>query len=322
MSPTHRPSLPVIFILINVALFSLIPPLIAISASAQSPFLFNAAWKFALIAGSAVYLLTTAPKPLRSNVALSALIRALRHPAFLLMMAANTDIIFFNASLRYTDAASATIAFFAAPAAVIWLLSRLFAHKRPSLSDTTRQLPLALIALCGAALVIVSQNATIPHPAIIGVAIALAGALTAALTPFGLHWARQLRQEMLGAQSGSSLHAEVAIATAGAVIAHIPTTLASAAIGIALAEPLNAAMLTYAIIGGLIISTPATLLWRAANLTRAPARINALAYLAPALSVAWLYALQLTIIHNPIALITGVIAIIAANIALNRIRAR
>ena len=223
-------------------------------------------------------------------------------------MASNTDIIFLNASLRYIDAASATIAFFAAPVAVIWLLTRLFAHKRISLS--------------GAALVIISQNANQHQLAITGIAIALAGALTAALTPFGLKWARHLRQEMPGTDCAASLHTDVAIATAGALISHIPTTLPSAAIGMALAEPVDASMLAYAAIGGLAISTPATLLWRAANLSRSPARINALAYLAPALSVIWLYALRLAAIHNPIALITGVITIIAANIALNHVRAR
>lgn len=212
------------------------------------------------------------------------------------------------------DAASATIVFFAAPLGAIWLLTRVFASSRQYSPITPAQAALAIIALCGAALVVISQADANTRATMLGVAIAAPGAAIAALTPFGLKWGQDIRKRLpRDAANRSDFSLDLSLTTAGVAVSHIPSTIISAGIGMTMTETLSPPMIAAAVIGGALVSTPATLLWRAANLKAPSATINALAYAAPVLSVIWLLTLSLTAARQPALFAAGAIAIIAAN---------
>lgn len=105
--------------------------------------------------------------------------------------------------------------------------------------------------------------------------------------------------------------------TAGITLSHIPSTAASAAIGLALQERLTADMTAAALIEGFAVSTLGTLCWRAANLNARQPGVNALVYIAPALSTLWLWTLSLAAPARPLPFIIGAALAIGSNIAAN-----
>ena len=68
--------------------------------------------------------------------------------------------------------------------------------------------------------------------------------------------------------------------------------------------------------GGVTVGTFSAVSWRKANLLIHNLALNAIMYMTPVFSLAWLFAFNLVSVVNPLYLLAGVVMIIAANLGI------
>ena len=328
--------------------FSLIPLTLALAGGAQSPLIFNSAWRLGLLAGliaaSTAYLhILNRPlaafyrRQLVDPELRGKLRRRLKDPLLLLAAVNGLDYALLAWSLQFIHTSFAAVMYETWPIAFILMRSRM-----EGIPLGRNTLSLFLLALTGVALVVASQS-TPGHPATLGInptaiaggALALLGGIASATTALTFRWADKLRQD-LPKPPGPDTDRDAALNVLPVLAAFILTNLialpASLALGLLSGErmPLTretATVLALGLLGGAAVHAPGAILYRLSNTASKQLGVNALYYLTPALTLAWLALMELLParilpagsavqgidVAHPARLVAGALTIIAAN---------
>ena len=327
-----------LYMLPTVALGSLIPLMFVWGNGEDSPFLFNAAWRFGLVTGCAAFLLMAYPKVLLDRRTLGVIWPRLLSWAVVFTVIGNFDYTLFTLSLRFVDVSVSAILVEMWPIFLALLVHRLLGERYKPVSLEL----IGLSALCffGVAFVVSSQiggsetqsSSTSAYMVAIGSALALCGALAAALTAFAFKWSVDLSGELatrLGvraggrraSQSSESARVKGELELFCIVVAYLIGGLISspinAAAGLFSGETIALTSLAIGMSGGILVQASASILLRKSLLTTRDLGIGAMIYAIPALSLGWLWAFSKVDIARPDFLIIGAAGIIAANLLIN-----
>ena len=189
------------------------------------------------------------------------------------------------------------------------------------------------LGLIGLALVILSQSDTSitdllssrSDLSLVGVAIAVGSAVLGSLSAWHFKWAKKLASEFNGNtspesetdKSASTSSYQLFFVVACMVIGNTVASPLLALISIASSETFSTSTMIGGFAIGVLIRTPATILWRVANLATDNFGVNALNYLEPLISVLWLLLFWEIDITRADYMIMGVCAVFVSNILIN-----
>ena len=337
------------YMLPTATFFSVIPLAVAIAEGAHTPLIFNTTWRLGLlaglIAGTAAYLRILQPtladfcrRQLADPDFRKALRQRLREPLLPLAAVNGLDYALLAWSLQFIHTSFAAVMYETWPIAFVLMRSRL-----ERIPFGGRTLAIFVLALAGVALVVASQS-TAGHPATLGLnpstiaggTLALLGGIASASTALTFRWAAKLCQDLPRSPGLGSPQDEAALKLLPVLTAFVITNLialpAGLTLGILSGERLplsqnTAAVLALAFVGGAAVHAPGAILYRMSNTASNHLGVNALYYITPALTLAWLALLALlpagTLPPNPLIqgidvahpgrLIAGAVTIIAAN---------
>ena len=324
------------YMLPTVALGSLIPLMFVWGSGEDSPFLFNAAWRFGLVVGCAAFLLMAYPKISLDRKTLGVILPRLLSWAVLFTVIGNFDYTLFTWSLRFVDVSVSAILVEMWPIFLALLVYRLLGERYKPIS--LELIGLSALCLFGVAFVVNSQlggsETHPPQPAYmvaIGSALAIGGALVAALTAFAFKWSADLSGELakrLGLRAGDGSASQASESDRGGelelfciVTAYLAGGLISspinAAAGLLSGETIALTSLAIGLSGGILVQASASVLLRKSLLTTRDLGVSSMIYAVPALSLGWLWAFSKVDIARPDFLIIGAAGIIAANLLIN-----
>ena len=195
----------IIYMLFAVFGISLIPLLISWGGGSESPFLFNAGWRYGVVAGCLLYLIAS-HRPILSNPAVWSLLRRRVFSwAILLAAIGNLEYLAFAWATQFVDISVATVVYEVWPLFLILLLSQLYKGEKRYREIQHSMVIFLAIAIVGLAFVVASQTGDFSWlgfmgegnlGTLYGVALALLGAILAPLMAFGFRWGTDLSNEL------------------------------------------------------------------------------------------------------------------------------
>lgn len=307
-----------------VLFYSFIPLAIARGGGVESPFLFNAGFRFGATAGCLLFLLVFyRPLLLNRSFWAAAGVGAVSWTA-LFSVLNSLEYALFSASVRFVDVSISAVLFDLWPIFIILLIAWLLPDEgyRKNLQGI---LPFLTVAFIGLGFVVISQiggfqfGGGVASRLALGILLALLSALAGALTGFTFRWGRDLAERLRAASDVGYDRGSLNLfgAVAGFAVASLCGAGLNGSIGFIVGESIGIAALTTAIICGLILLGIATVSFRKANLTTDNLGVNALAYLTPILSLAWLWFFSGIGVVRPDYLVIGAAAIVSANLLIN-----
>ena len=321
----------IVYVLIAIFLFSLAPLFIARTSSVDSPFLFNCVWRIATGLGCLLFLLVTyRPLILNPDVwekFLPKSVSWLMFGAFL----HSFEYGFLAWSTRWLDVSIAAVLFELWPIVLIALTARLFGATERYQRNLKNVFPLLLFAFCGLIFVIGSQAGEgTPDLRIAswlqlltGLGLCLAAVGMASCASFMYRWGNDIAKDIARVLPDDTLtqRSERSLVFFGTIACCMLISLAggvvSGGIGYVSGEQIAASSALLMIAGGLLSLATGTVAFRLANLKTSNLGINALAYLTPVLSLAWLAIFSEISVGKPDYLVLGASAIISANLLIN-----
>ena len=327
------------YMLLMVASLSVTPLLITLAHAADYPFLFNSGWRFGVVIGCLLFLLTSywSPRGIKAQFGELKILPLIRRRVFklaiLLAIIGTFDYALFTLSTGFVDISVTTVLYSLWPISVIFLLERLFRQEKRYREITPTTYWLIAFGLSGFILVVDSRGEgfgvldSTPFTAlIIGVTIAIIGALATSLASFSFKWSSEIVQELhVGVISYESSDPsdkrvgslELFCLVIAYTIANSVSAPINAIIGVTSGESINFGPLVIAILGGVLIQSTGSILWRKANVITVNLGINALVYAIPVFSLIWLAAFADLNVDRVDYLVIGAAAIIAANLLIN-----
>ena len=313
------------FMLVSVLVFSFIPLAIVRGGGIESPFLFNAGWRFGVAAGCLLFLLAFyRPLLLSKSFWAAAGVGAVSWPAFWSLFV-NLDYALFSTSARFVDVSISAVLFELWPILMIVIIARLLPDEgyRKNLRGI---LPFLTVAFIGLYFVVASQTGGLQFGAgtssrlwAIGILLALLSAVAGSLGGITFRWGRDLAERLLAESTvgydRTSLYLFGSIAGFAGV--NLFGSGLSWGIGFAFGENIGAAALLSAVAWGLILHVAAVTSHRKSILSTDNLGINALAYLIPILSLAWLWLFGEIGVARLDYLAIGTSAIVVTNLLIN-----
>ena len=311
-----------------VFLTSFIPLVIIKAGGLESPFFFNSAWRLGSAFGSLLLLLVFFPSLLRNRDVLS---RAAQNSLGWIALASlptSLDYALFSAATTFLDPSISAVIFEVWPIIVIFLASRLLRDKVQQQGQLRSVIPLLPLALVGLGFVIASQSGGfniegMPFTRLMaGVALAFLAALAASCATFTFRWGNDLACELKDLLPGS--RSTLSLSIFGAVLAHTVVSVVgvflSSGIGLAVGEQVDSNLvwvLGYGLLGGALLHSTVSVLFRASNLATNNFGVNALSYLTPILTLIWLAGFSEIGVLRPDYLVIGAAATVAVNLLIN-----
>ena len=314
------------YMLVAVALFSSLPLVIAWGGGERAPFLFNAAMNAGAVLGCLIFLGLFYRSLILNGATLRIIGRHMFDPKIALSIAANFNFAFFAWSTRFVDVSVSAILFESWPVFIILITARLF-RDDPRYHDISPEVVmLLLLGLVGFAFVVVGQAGGFANVqasgltvVIIGVVLAVLGAIATSFTGFSFRWGTDVANELptefregINASSLDFFAVLVAFLVANTVSAVVNTFA-----GIGSGESMDTRTLLIAVFLGGATNWVANVAWRKANLTTYNLGINALAYGTPIFSLIWLFLFSQVAPQRPDYLVTGAAGIIIVNLLIN-----
>ena len=338
--------------------FSFAPLAIVVGGGEDSPFLVNLLWRVGLAAGYFVYLAGFCRSLIRSPdfwsaVAARALMlrhgynwRRISYLAIVLAVIGNFDSALFGLSTKFTDVSVIAVLFETWPIFYILITVRIlnaralgYVGEEDDVDGTNTWhslFILVLIAFAGLVFVFGSQGEyegigsvgnLFAWGRVPAVATVLCAALLGSFPAFSFRWGIDLGREISHifpeeSDNGSLRLCCITVATMMANLISMPFSIG---IGIISGESLGLYLARYhgviwvLILGGILAYAVPTILWRLANLMspRNPG-VNALAFLIPVFSVAWLVMFWEDVnVERWDFFVMGTAAIITANLIIN-----
>ena len=319
------------YMLAAVTLFSSLPLVIAWGGGEKTPFLFNAAMSAGVVLGCLVFI-AIRPSLILDGASLRLIALRVLHPKFgihpmiALSIAANFNFALLALSMRYVDVSISAILFGTWPIFIILIADRLFRGSGRDHPITKEMLLLLTLGLSGFAFVIVGQaggfasvetgNLSTP---VVGVILALVGAVATSFTVFSFRWGTDLARELpeKAKQAFSDDELNFFGLLVAALIASAVSGVINAFAGMNSGEVLDSRTLLIAVVVGGGANGIANLAWRKVNLSTDNLGVNALAYATPIFSLAWLFLFYQVAPERPDYLVAGAVGIIIVNLLLN-----
>lgn len=316
----------VLYMIAAVVGFSLTPLLIAL-AGAESPFLFNAGWRFGVILGCLLFLAISFHR-LMFDLRVWTLVR--RHAfswAILLGTISYLERAFFVWSTRYVDVSITAVLFEIWPISVIFVTGRLFRQEGRYQKITTPMYLLLGLALIGYSCVIFGQaggidlsDSTSLFDLAFGVTLATIAAVLVSFTAFSFRWGTEIADDLDQYYNADKSSLELFGVVVGIAISSILAVPTTAGVGLLRGETVSTNTLVISIVGGTFIGALASIIWRKANLITLNLGVNAIAYLSPIIAVIWLFAFSFVSDVRIEFLIIGMLMIVSANVLINFFR--
>ena len=317
------------YMLGSVLAYSLIPLVIAKSGGVESPFLFNAGWRFGLAAGCVLVVASLYWRVLLNKDVFPIIVRS----ALTWMMLFATFQAFENAlfawSIKYIDISAANILFETWPIIFIILTAWLLRGGNAYRKNGPTLFLILLVALAGFVFVIFGQAGGLEFEGTRvsglnkGIALALLAALAASFGAFHIRWGRDLSLKI--PETATHGTSAVSLIFMGAIlsyaISNVFGVVLNTTIGLSLGETFGGTLggkaFLIGVAGGFVLHAAGGILFRLSNLVTDNLGINALNYAIPILSLLWLW--NLSEIHIPRLdyLLIGATAIIASNLIIN-----
>ena len=316
---------PVIWMIMAVISFSVLPILLKFGLAEISPFLFSGVIHFSCAAGLATGLLL-----FRNGLPVyRPLIDCARNHPWLLAVGsiAACEFVLLSAGLAFIDVSLAGILFETWP---IFMLLVVVIMDRGTKRYNPVSMGIVLLffqALAAATLVILSHSDShgfllhgyaglVDSRTLAGIALVLTAACFGAA--FG---ACTLRLgTLMSARVITSRHKvspEVVYAVVMTMMCKIFGGVALCIIGLVLSETLTAHQLFYAVATGVLANSAGAICFRVANLKSGNLGVNALSYATPLFTLAWLWFLSMLDVPHMDYLIIGVMGVVSANLLIN-----
>lgn len=330
-----------VHMLVAVALFSALPLIISWGNGAATPFLFNAAMSAGIVLGCLVFLAYRYRSLVFNAGSLKFIAIRSRSLWVALSILANFNFVLLAWSTRFVDVSISAILFGTWPIFIIVITHALFRNENRTQSasqetPTTnsdrfdplgRQLLLLLvIGLAGFAFIVVGQAGGFDKvetgsivPLTIGAILALFSSIATGFTAFSFRWGTDLANKFPpGLKEGVEPDA---LDLFGLLVAYLIASMVSgilnALIGFNSGEVMDSRSLLIAVVVGGSASGVANVAWRKAKLSTRNLGVNALAYLAPVLSLLWLLLLFQIHPERLDYLIIGALGIVIVNLLIN-----
>ncbi len=312
------------FMLGAVLLYSFAPVAIVLGGGPESPFLFNAVWRLGVAAGILLILLLFYRSVLLNVKVLTSVGRNVKSWFLLLALLNAVEYALFSVSSDFVDVAISAVLFELWPLFFIPLAAWLLREGGRYRKNLRSALSLGAVALAGLVFVVISQTGgfnlgdTSPSNLIAGAALALLAAASAACIAFTLRWGKDFADRLPANVAGKD--STLPLSLFGAVVVSIVGAVLNAGIGFTLGEKVESDLPTYlgyGLLGGVLTQAVAALLLRKSNLTTNNLGVNALAYLTPIFSLAWLWLFSEIAVASVPYLVIGTAAIVAANLLIN-----
>ena len=329
---------PVIYMMMAVGTYSVIPVLFKLGGAEESPFLFTGILQICTGVGvGAVILLFKKELPIksdRSDVVKDIAMSPYKAGLVLFSIIGSCDIALFALGFALVGVSVATILFETWPFFLMLLLSYLFFDKRKARNKQrygtiSSTLIIGMLAIAGVALVVLSHNDT-PHPllsigvnftqpgALLGAFLALAGSFCVAVrAATTLKLGEALAEKHSPSSEDKRKTGEIVFAIAAACISNVVAGVVCCAIGLVASEPISSQQMVYAAATGFIVNSIGMGALRAANLKTANLGVNALAYATPLIALIWLWSLSILDVSHLDYLIIGAMGIVASNLLIN-----
>ena len=314
------------YMLAAVTLFSSLPLVIAWGGGGKTPFLFNAAMSAGVVLGCIVFIAVRYPSLALNGANLRLIARRAFHPMIGLSIVANFNFALFAWSTRYVDVSISAILFETWPIFIILIADRLFRGAGRYHPISKEMLLLLTLGFPGFAFVIVGQAGGFANVetgdlsvAIVGVVLALSGAVATSFTVFSFRWGTDLAREF--PEEAKQAVGEEALDFFGLLVAFLIASAVSGVInafaGMNSGEVMDSRALLIAVVVGGATNGVANVAWRKANLSTANLGVNALAYATPVFSLAWLFLFSQVAPERPDYLVAGALGILIVNLLIN-----
>ncbi len=320
------------YMLAAVTLFSSLPLVIAWGGGEKTPFLFNAAMSAGVVLGCLVFIALRYPSLILDGANLRLIALRVIHPRFGLhpmiglSIVANFNFALLAWSMRYVDVSISAILFGTWPIFIILIADRLFRGSGRDHPITKEMLLLLTLGIPGFAFVIVGQaggfasvetgNLSTP---VVGVVLALVGAVATSFTVFSFRWGTDLAQEF--PKEVKQAVGDDALNFFGLLVAALIASAVSGVInafaGMNSGEVMDSRALLIAVVVGGATNGIANLAWRKVNLSTANLGVNALANATPVFSLAWLFLFSQVAPERPDYLVAGALGILIVNLLIN-----
>ena len=312
--------------LLAVTLFSSLPLVIAWGGGGKIPFLFNASMNAGIALGCLVFITILYHRLVFNATNLRVIARRAFDVKIALSVAANFNFAFFAWSTRFVDVSVAAILFETWPLFFILLMARLYRGETRYRALDLEMVFLLALGLAGFAFVVVGQAGGLAgiqtgnlSVVVIGVTLAVLGAIATSFTAFGFRWGTDVVHE-IPSEARSEI-GEHSLEMFGVLVAFlIANTLAAvlnAFAGMSNGEVMDSRTLLIAVVVGGAVNGIANVAWRKANLTTNNPGINALAYATPLFSLVWLFLFTHVKPESPDYLVAGAVGIITVNLLIN-----
>ena len=304
-------------------------PFVVVSFDADvSPFWFGAFYRLGC-GGGALLLLCAADFRLRLTRRVWRLVLARCGPGRLVCLGAPCGMwTAFALATRYVDPALAAVANALWPVAFIVLAQRLLRDEGRYRPATAAQFCLVGVCFAGFALAVIGGAGGVAVVGsggfVLGLALALLSAVLTAGLAYNFSWATELRDAAVPLlPSGfSPRRAEFCFLFAAYLVGSVVAGLGSGALAL-VAEPWPGAggigwhsLLWAALLGGLTVDALATVCNRLANVLADRLTVNAVGYLQPLLTLAWLYLFGGAAAAAPLWVFAGALLIALGNLLL------
>ena len=317
-----------IYMMVSVIGISVLPLAIVMVGAPESPLLFGAFLSAGTSAGSLVFLVTRYGTQLRDRRILALIKKNLVSWPIFFVLFGTFEFTFFAWSTRFVDATVATILWGSWPIIFVFLLSRIFSHRRARTNRYRKITPslvlLMVFSLIGLAYVVLAQASKqtgldwTSDSSWVGFAFAMLSGVLITLNIFSFSWAADLAAKAKTLSvSGGSRSMELFFITVVVCITNAFTAPIKAGFSLAASEQMRMDVILGGLIVGGTIRVGSSLLWRHANQITHALGINALGYGEPLFGVLWLALFWEVNIARVDYLIIGTCAIIASNILIN-----
>ena len=311
------------YMLVSVALYSVVPIFIVHFGDVGNPFLFNSAWLLGMIIGSVLYLSIFHNSMLFDLEVLRFAIKRCRSWYILIAIFGSFYYAFYVWSIEYIDVSITTILTETWP--VFFILTMSLLDKRSYQQNILFLLPLMALTFAGFIFITASQTGGFSFASasfanlVNGSVLALLAALADTSDSAHFRWGRDFADTVPVSTSKGIDPISLVLfgVVAGSVISSLFGILFNVAIGVSLGETVTLNMVIAGVVGGLAIDTAATILFRKSNLITDNLGVNALGYLIPAISLAWLAIDSEIGVGRYDYLIIGSAVIVTANLLIN-----
>ena len=334
------------YMLLAVTFFSSLPLIIAWGGGGQAPFLFNAGMSGGMALGCLLFVATLYRRLLFNWDSLRLIWRRMFDVKIALSIVANFNFAIFAWSTRFVDVSITAILFETWPIFIILIMERLFRdqtrYRRPtdsSIGDADSDLDqprfrrltpgmflVLLLGVAGFGFVVVGQaggfagvEASGLLVVIIGVILAVLGAITTAFAAFSFRWGTDIVHELPASvtRDTSEDHLELFGLLIAFLIANSVSAVLNVFLGSFSGETLDSRSLLIAVVLGGAVNGAANVAWRKANLSTDNLGINAVSFATPIFSLAWLFVFYQVAPARPDYLLAGAVGIIIVNLVIN-----